>query len=569
MLSINLAFFVVGSLIGYLPNNEIKNLALNIIACTYFYFPSWLMIGTNLLLIIFTFHIHEKSINIFFHKYLHSPETKIEDNISLNKPNLIWFIAILIIFIGFLIRIISIEKISLWVDEIWHVYASFQGHADFRIERAFSVYKSSKLTTLIIYLETYFVNYNNIFWLRMPFVLIGTINIALAFWWGKIQKSKMFGIIFAWIMTWSPAMILHSRDIRYYILMIFFQLVILILYGLFLKKAKIRYLFYMIIVAYLAILSGPFYFLVIIPLLIIEYIAKHRHVLDLLAKHKKALITIGIGGLFIVFLLALNYSWIITKNRNFPYYFYLENIFIYELIFLLPILLNIKNIIKKQINILVMIAVCLSLISFMPLQIERYSLFVLPFIYLLTTYSIYDLLLILEERKKRFLSVIIIFLVIFLPIYNFQKFSQEEGSLQDKVSYIEQPNQITDIEKYVSSGKLVRAPYLIKSDYGQALAYVNSLPKRGRTIIIGGDPQTLRYYNEIYYPYNFLIVHPHTNFDRIMDIIGGYDYKCVYAIVDHDIYVNKNDKIDPRTIDFIMNKMTLEKEYNGIAIYKM
>ena len=109
---------------------------------------------------------------------------------------------------------------------------------------------------------------------------------------------------------------------------------------------------------------------------------------------------------------------------------------------------------------------------------------------------------------------------------------------------------------------------MIKPDYYSSLQYIQSIPRKTGVLIIGGDPQALKYYNDEYIKTNYYIVHPHTNFEELIHILDSYSKYDIYAVVDHDLYVNKNDKIDERTIYYIKHNMTKVAEFNSIEIYK-
>lgn len=176
------------------------------------------------------------------------------------------YAIIVIMLIGFIIRLVNIGELSLWVDEFVH------------FNRArFFLHSSSPLLTndnngilyTISILPFFKLFSESTFWARFPSVLFGTGSIFLTYQLGKTLTNRYVGLIAAFLNASSLYLIYWSRLARNYsIYEFFFLLFLLVLWHLlepnivakepsFLHKKNIdkKHIFITIVVFFLAVLS--------------------------------------------------------------------------------------------------------------------------------------------------------------------------------------------------------------------------------------------------------------------------------------------------------------------------
>lgn len=148
--------------------------------------------------------------------------------------------AILLIIIGFAIRLYHLSKLSLWWDElITGMYVSRileVGLPLFPSELGY--YWRGIIYHYIVSLFT-FIFGNTEFWLRFPSVLFGMGIVIISFIFAK-KINKWAGLLVLLFLTFSTYNIEYSRFARFYIMNAFlFMLSLLFIYkGLFLKQIK-------------------------------------------------------------------------------------------------------------------------------------------------------------------------------------------------------------------------------------------------------------------------------------------------------------------------------------------
>jgi len=139
-----------------------------------------------------------------------------------NKPYFIILAAIAVL--GFILRILNLDVVTLWVDEYVHVL-----RAQEVVNGSGPLFKKDNggilLTMIIIPLFKLFGE--TAFWARFPSVVFGTLSIPLIFLLAKKLFNKNVAVIAAFLGAFSLYLIFWSRMSRNYAVFEFFYLLLL------------------------------------------------------------------------------------------------------------------------------------------------------------------------------------------------------------------------------------------------------------------------------------------------------------------------------------------------------
>lgn len=518
-----------------------------------YYIPMYLFYVIGLLIILSTL-IPLKKINI---------ANKIK-----NKSVLLLFFILLI---SLTLRIWYLGRESLWVDEIWHAYASLSAINEKSFLKAFEIYDKTKIVTLITYISGSLFGFTSEFFLRLPFALLGVLSVFISYFLGKEFADNRVGMIYAWISCLSPVFIMQSRNIRFYIIMQISVTLLLYLYLKFINTKNIKMLIAFLFIAVISSFLVPFYFLIIIPFLFLHYLVLNRKALKVKLKYKKTFaVFIFVFVSLIAYIFFKQFSWILNETFVHSYFYYFKNIFIYEFIFLSIAILGLIKGIKKTWFLYLTIFFTLIILSFSPLQYPKYYFFLLPILYLLSAFAL-DNFYIKMKITHKYLGVFCMLLIAMLPIYNFSKFNVYNSNvlLDKKISLLKNPNNSEAIFKYFNYEfyELFHDPLLIKPDYKNSIQFIREDSQTSNAIIIAESPQSLKYYNKVL-GLNNQLIHPYYSFKDISASIANSN-KPIYAVVGHRIKQDERNMVDDQTKDFIFNKMKLIKKFNALEVYKL
>jgi len=202
-------------------------------------------------------------------------------------------IILILMLLGFIIRIYSLSTQSLWIDEGFSINAALAvlKHGIPLMDSGI-YYTGTLLHTYIISLFM-LVFSNDIFGARLVSVLFGTAVIPLTYYLGK-KINKTTGIVACILVAFSVWEIAWSRQARMYVLFQFLFLLSIYLFYNFTKNSKIKDLVYSLISAFLAILSHRLGFVLILIYFLYVIFNKidNKYIQDSLKEDKKIIILI-------------------------------------------------------------------------------------------------------------------------------------------------------------------------------------------------------------------------------------------------------------------------------------
>jgi 4-amino-4-deoxy-L-arabinose transferase-like glycosyltransferase len=148
------------------------------------------------------------------------------------------YLVYLFIFAGFLLRIYKWMNYSFWYDEVlWILSAeNFSSIKDFCI---FTL--KPPLFAILLFLWRKVTTIE--FFLRLPSLVFGLLNILLSYKIAKVLFNYKIGILTAFIITFSPFHIYYSQELTHYSLTVFLVLASIYLFILCLQKNKWNYWF--------------------------------------------------------------------------------------------------------------------------------------------------------------------------------------------------------------------------------------------------------------------------------------------------------------------------------------
>lgn len=210
----------------------------------------------------------------FITVYINKDKLGIKEN-NEQKDKEVWgntFPVVLLVLIGFIIRIWNLGKLSLWSDE-GTVYIAVNNILQSGLpylETGF-LYLRDLPHLYLTALSVYIFGHTE-FALRLPSVIAGTLLIIFVYLLGKEIYSKKIALFAGLIVAIHPWMIEYSRISRSYILMVFFLTASYYYLTKYIKDKKINHLIPFGVLAVLASLThqiGQIILLTIIPVVVL------------------------------------------------------------------------------------------------------------------------------------------------------------------------------------------------------------------------------------------------------------------------------------------------------------
>ncbi|MBU0707642.1 hypothetical protein KKG41_04690, partial [Patescibacteria group bacterium] len=152
------------------------------------------------------------------------------------KKSKLLYLLLLVFILGLGLRLINLGELDPAGDEYRHLLAAKHFLAD-----GFYDYPNSHLTTNLVILTQKISNSNNMFFLRSPFAIIGSLSVLLLFFLGRKIHTKV-GLIAAYLYACLPLAVGMSRYIRGYEITVFVLLflTLLLLQRRFIKNLILR-----------------------------------------------------------------------------------------------------------------------------------------------------------------------------------------------------------------------------------------------------------------------------------------------------------------------------------------
>jgi len=155
----------------------------------------------------------------------------LEDRVEHRVPeemSRVWSLAILlaIFLLGLALRLYNLDANSLWVDEIYTVTTS---RLDLQSMLRFLVVADSHPPLLYVTTKSFIgLAGSSDFAVRLPFALVGTISILLAYRVGEMLWSRTEGLVGAFLLSINAYHVEYSQEARHYALMTFLALLSLV-----------------------------------------------------------------------------------------------------------------------------------------------------------------------------------------------------------------------------------------------------------------------------------------------------------------------------------------------------
>ena len=388
-------------------------------------------------------------------------------------------IAVLML-LGLILRICKLSSQSLWIDEGFTINAALQTlkHGFPLLESGFT-YTGSLFHT---YLISFFMLFSQdpIFPARLVSVIFGIFTIPLIYYLGKEIWNKKIGLITAILVTFSVWEIAWSRQARLYTQLQFFYLLSLLMFYKLLQNKTFKYLILTSLFTLVAILTHSLGFSLLLIFAIYLFV-NYEDLKQLLGKVKSSLTRKH--KLILCILLALSIilvSYLIFKTIKYynytfinyftPYLYYIR--FSHVQFFyagLIGMLVSLREFKKSSLLILSYFIPFLVISFAVYLLHYRYLFFILPILFIFTSYLIYKISIYFRKYSLLagviLLALIIINGFIFIPKeqYSLETFTPQPD-FKSAYEYVKANMQEDDviIDAYPALGKI----YLGKVDYG-------------------------------------------------------------------------------------------------------
>lgn len=132
------------------------------------------------------------------------------------SPKLIRSVALLVILLGFGLRLYALDRESLWYDELLQLDIS-QGALG-TILPALPQHAALPLDYFITHF--WVLGGRQEFWVRLPAALLGTLTLPLAFYLGRMLLGRPAALLFMLLLTLSPFHLHYSQEVRPYALLV-------------------------------------------------------------------------------------------------------------------------------------------------------------------------------------------------------------------------------------------------------------------------------------------------------------------------------------------------------------
>jgi 4-amino-4-deoxy-L-arabinose transferase-like glycosyltransferase len=181
----------------------------------------------------------------------------------------IFFIIILIIVLGFLLRLHNLTSKSIWYDEAKSI--QFAENPLWKI-----ISKPNSTPPLYFIILKFWIDVfgDSEFAVRFPSIIFGSASLLLIYWIGKKTFNELVGLYSAFILAISSFHIFYSQETRNFTLFLFLTLVSMFIFIKILKKEKVKYYFYLTLVNILIIYTDIFGIFLILTQTIIIYVSK-------------------------------------------------------------------------------------------------------------------------------------------------------------------------------------------------------------------------------------------------------------------------------------------------------
>ncbi len=373
--------------------------------------------------------------------------------LKLPKDNPLLIILVLML-LGFIIRIYSLATQSLWIDEGFSLNAalSILKHGVPLMDSG-SYYLGYLLHTYLLSLFILIFR-NEIFAGRFLSVLFGTLTIPLTYYLGKEIVNKKVGLFAAVLVTFSIWEIAWSRQARMYAQFQFFYLLSLLFFYRFIQNKEAKTLALTVLFTLLTVLShtlGYTLFLIYFIYLLV-YREYFRLILTKLFKIRRLYLIIIPLFLFIAYtavkilfssdFLWMNYfsSYIYYMKKTSPMFLYLG---------IIGSFLLLKKNLKSGILLFLSILIPFLFISYLVFMIHyRYLFPIIPLLFISTAVTIDYIALLF---KKKIVIALIIIVLLFGVLFN---------------GFVFIPKKEYDLEKATPQPNFEKAYNYVKKRYG-------------------------------------------------------------------------------------------------------
>ena len=129
---------------------------------------------------------------------------------------MIRLVALIIIIIGFALRVYNLAEESLWYDELLQLDISQQAFKE--IFPPLHIHAALPLDYILIHFWTQLGRHD--FWVRLPAAILGTLALPLVYQLGRRLQHKLAGLIVMGLLALSPFHLQYSQEVRPYALLI-------------------------------------------------------------------------------------------------------------------------------------------------------------------------------------------------------------------------------------------------------------------------------------------------------------------------------------------------------------
>lgn len=478
---------------------------------------------------------------------------KVEKNNSRNIDILYRVSLVLILLIGFIIRVLYLGDQSFWVDELWHVNEAL----------GLNTYDRAALITLINKLIIGIFGPSELY-LRIAAVLTGVAVIYLTYLFAGQTTNRKTALLACMFVSVSPLFIGWSRENREYIYITFFSLLLAYSIVRLYKKFEPKMAFVLAVALLGLIFTNPYPLIMAILILLMLFIDKINF--DRIKAHGSV---ISIGILISIFIFW-QYSWVIKGGSGHvfsDYLFYLKDISTHEPLLLILYLgfvsTTIYNFIKSGYSVnklsslsLVFVFVTI-LFSLLPRQGVRYILFVYPLFIIGASYFIVEIFRLSKTRAT--VMIALSFLVIAIS-HNFWAYDLYARKLIDPKAVAKIMNNKNEEKNY-----RLREIYFYHNDYKEVYGFYRANYSKN-TMIIMESPQVEKFYARLY-GIDCKRQYMYTAKKKLIYRAKKNKIDTIFITFGHRFFTKKN--FDKDLVSMILSKGTVIKEFNGLKILRV
>lgn len=348
----------------------------------------------------------------------------------------VWHVLLILMIIGFVLRVYDLGGQSLWIDEGYSINA-----ANGILEHGYPVMESGRIYSSYI-LNTYLMSGtalifgDNEFGFRFISVIFGVLMIPLMYFFGKDLGNKRIGWILALIVTFSFWEIAWSRQARGYMQLQFFYFLSLYFFYRFMKKRDGKNFLLGTLATLLAVLTHEFAFSlfgIFLIYILIAYMTSLKQLSkELWTKYTSFYKKHTVWFFILTFLIIIFFIFIIRKIiaylTNWPsietHYFgqylaYLTDV--HAVIFYLGIIglvLAFKDYKKGLLLVLAYVVPFFFIVNYVFLIHFRYLFFIMPILFILVAYCFDYILEVCKKFKYPFITISVALVLFVLAIYS-------------------------------------------------------------------------------------------------------------------------------------------------------